>query len=92
MSTRVYHLTQRHVAWPLDYCIQVPSVVPGVGTEGITCNLGFEEPRDLRCVILGPEMAYTAGLGSAEPSLMKTCKLEPPFYPTQNTTHHPFFR
>ena len=92
MSARENHLTQRHVAWPLDHGIHEPIVVTGVDTKGITCNLGSAEPRDLKCVILGPKMIYTAGLGSAEPNLMQKCKFAPLFYHMQNTTHDPFFR
>ena len=44
---------------------------------GITCSLGSAERRDLKCVILGPKMTYTNGLGSAERSPMQICKLAP---------------
>ena len=77
--------------WPLDHCTHEPIVVIAVGTMGIICNLGSAEARDLKCVILGLKMTYTAGLGFAEPSLIKNANA-PLFHHMQNTTHHPFFR
>ena len=80
MSVGVYHLIHRHVAWPFDHCIHEPIVVTGVGTKGIICNLGSAEPTDLKCVILGPKMTYTNGLGCVEPTLMQKCKFAPLFF------------
>ena len=91
MSGRVHHLTQRHVAWPFAQCIHEPLVVTGVGTNGITCSLGSAEPRDLKCVILGPKMTYTTGLGSVEPSLMQKCNLHPYFSTCKKPPITPFF-
>ena len=71
----------------VDHCIHEPIVVTGVRTKGITCNLGSARPKNRKCVILGPKMTYTAGLGSAEPSVMQKCKFAPPILPYAK--HHP---
>ena len=46
--------------------------------------LGSAEPTDLKCVIWGLKMTYIAGLGSAEPSLIKTANLHPYFTTCKN--------
>ena len=79
LDRHVYRFTARHVVWPLDHCIHEPIVVTRVGTKGITCSLGSAEPTDLKCAILGPQMTYTTGLGSAEPSVMLKYKSAPLF-------------
>ena len=84
-------LTHGQVAWPLDHSTHDPFVVIAVPTTGLYCNLGSAEPRDLKCVILGLNMTYTAGLGSAEPSLIKNANLHPYFTTCKKPPITPFF-